>query len=232
MSLTGIVLPYNTSKEAFMTEPRNEYYISSGAKNAQFTLRIRFEEWMGVCGEESGMRTRDQYVCNLGTDIEYAKEKAAKIAGVPVFYEELKLNAYGYKTPEELAAEALREKMISEREGVQIRLDAEAAEKARLRREEDAKSQWQGVVGGRITRDLTCLRWIPTYEGAYGMRYVAIFRDAEMNKYVFFGAAAGSLPNEGYTGQVSFEVSSHGERDGCKQTIIKRPKAIKAKVAA
>lgn len=202
---------------------RNQFYISSGAKNAQYTLRVRFEEQ----DYDGAMVTRDQYVRNLGIDLDTAKAKAASEAGEAVDVEFFQLNPYGEKTEEEKAAEALREKHRSEQAAIQRKYEGEAAEKIRLRREEDAKSQWQGVVGERISREITCLRWIPTYEGAYGMRYVAIFRDADMNKYVFFGGSVASLPVEGDTAKVTFMVNEHGERDGFKQTIIKRPSKAK-----
>lgn len=201
---------------------RNRFYISSGKKNAQYTLRVRFEEWT-----PGGMATRDQYICNLGIDLERAKAKAELEAGEPVLVKSFDLNPYGEETEEEKALRLARENQRVMAEERQAKYDAEAAEKMRIRREEDAKSQWQGSVGERITRKLTCLRWIPTYEGAYGMRYVAIFRDVDMNKYVFFGGYAKSLPGDGETWEVSFSVDSHGERDGCKQTIIKRPSKAK-----
>lgn len=207
---------------------KNQYYISSGAKNAQFTLRVRFEEW-AQHGGESGMVTRDQYVANLGVDIERAKVKAAQIAGEPVDSDAFALNPYG--EADRKAAEERAERQEQERKRQAV-IDAERAEKIRQRREADAKSEWQGIVGERITRELTCHRWIPTGEGMYGMRYVAIFTDAAMNKYVFFGAGAKSLPWDGETNIVTFTVSSHGLRDDAKQTVISRPKAMKAKVAA
>lgn len=202
---------------------RNSFYISSGKKNAQYTLRARFEEQ----DHTGAMVTRDQYVCNLGIDLDRALTKAALEAGEPVAVEEFQLNPYGETTEEEKTAAALREKHRSEQEAIQADYDATAAEKMRLRREEDGKSLWQGVVGERITRALTCLRWIPTGEGMYGMRYVAIFRDADFNKYVFFGGSVASLPNEGDTVTVSFLVDQHSAREGCKQTVMKRPSKVK-----
>ena len=201
---------------------RNQYYISSGEKNAQFTLRVRFEE-----PTPGGIATRDQYVANLGTNIEYAKTKASQIAGEAVESNGFQLNPYG--TDGRAAERAAQAEMRRKR---QAAYDAERAAKIRERRDMDAKSQFQGQIGERITRELTTVRWICTGEGMYGNRYVAIFTDPDMNKYVFFGGACASLPNADArecTKIVTFTVIGHNERDGCKQTIIKRP--IKAKGA-
>lgn len=55
------------------------YYISSGAQNAQYTLRKSFDEvvWYStVGGPQSSLRHRDRHVVNLGINPEKAQEKA------------------------------------------------------------------------------------------------------------------------------------------------------------
>lgn len=201
----------------------NKFYISSGAKNAQYTLRARFEDF----DHNGRLNLRDQYICNLGTDINRAKEKAAIEAGEPVEVVPFELNPYGHKTEAELEAEARSIAWKQEYENNQARLAIEAAEIVRRRRAENALSQWQGEVGGRITRKITCLRWTALGQGVYGMRYVAIFRDEKMNKYVFFGGCVSSLPAMGEAAEVTFTVKEHSEYDETKQTIINRPKMEK-----
>ena len=80
----------------------NHFYISSGAKNAQYTLRARFEDF----GHDGKLTIRDQYIRNLGIDLDRAKEKAAVEAGEPVEVVPFELNPYGHKTEKELAQEA------------------------------------------------------------------------------------------------------------------------------
>jgi len=201
----------------------NEFYISSGAKNAQYTLRVRFEE---RCADGS-VRVRDQYIRNLGIDLDRAKATAALEAGEPVKVVPFELNPYGHATAAELAAQTEADAKRAAREAAQLRYAAEEAEIVRQRRAENALSQWQGAVGERINRKLTCLRWVALGHGAYGMRYLAIFRDEQMNKYVFFGGSVSSLPADGQVAEVTFTVKEHTEHDGCKQTVISRPKKAK-----
>jgi hypothetical protein len=205
----------------------NEFYISSGAKNAQYTLRARYEDY----GNDGHLKVFDQYIRNLGIDLERAKAAAAEVAGHPVEVEPFALNPYGHKTEEELALEAARAETrhLRQREYEinQARSAAYAENMVRQRQAENAKSQWQGTVGERITRKITCILWKAIGQGAYGVRYLAIFRDEQMNKYVFFGGCVSSLPSVNETAEVTFTVKEHSERDGCKQTIINRPKAVK-----
>lgn len=201
----------------------NHFYISSGAKNAQYTLRARFEDF----DRDGKLTIRDQYIRNLGIDLDRAKEKAALEAGEPVEVVPFELNPYGHKTDEELAQEAARAGKKAEFEERQFRYAAEAAEIIRQRRAENALSQWQGEVGQRITVKITCLLWKPLGHGVYGTRYLAIFRDEHMNKYVFFGGCVSSLPPAGDSATVTITVKEHSEYDGCKQTVFNRPKTAR-----
>lgn len=192
-----------------------QYYIASGAKNAQYTLRQTYHEHTA-----DGVKVRDVYLRNLGIDRERALAEAAAIAGQIVHISVDSLNPYGQKTEAEVERE-LRAAEYAARDAAQ---KAEAAERIRKRREIDALSQHQGTIGERITRDLQCLKWIPLGENAYGvMRYVALFSDDSNHRYVFFGNST-SLPNAGETKKITFTVGAHTERDGCKQTVIKQPR--------
>ena len=203
----------------------NQFYISSGAKNAQYTLRARFEDF----GHDGKLTIKDCYIRNLGIDLERAKEKAALEAGEPVEVVPFELNPYGHKTESELAAEASRIAWKVEYENNQARLAIEASEIVRRRRAENALSQWQGEVGERITRKITCLRWTALGQGVYGMRYIAVFKDEQMNKYVFFGGCVSGLPAIRESAEVTFTVKEHSEYDDTKQTVINRPKMKKEK---
>lgn len=198
----------------------NRFYISSGAKNAQYTLRAQFEDF----GHDGKLKVFDRYIKNLGINIDRAKAAAEIEAGMPVEVVPFGLNPYGQRTDAEIARDEAR----AEYEARQVVLAAEAAEIIRKRQEENARSQWQGAVGERITREITCLRWVPLGHGAYGWRYLAVLRDADMNKYVFFGGSVSSLPATGETAEVTFTVKEHGEHDGTKQTVISRPKKVSA----
>lgn len=197
----------------------NQYYISSGRLNAQYTLRCRFEDY----GFDGALKLRDVYVCNLGNNIGRAKAKAAVHAGQPVDFNPFILNPYGHATESKPAAQ----KEYAEKQAALGQNAAELSEIIRQRREENARSQWQGSLGERITRKLTCLRWHALGQGAYGMRYVAVFRDDDFNKYVFFGGSVSSLPSVGEVATVNFTVHQHTEHEDCKQTVIKRPKTAR-----
>lgn len=200
----------------------NRFYISSGAKNAQYTLRARFDEF----DHRGRLVTRDQYIRNLGIDLDRAKEKAALEAGESVEVVPFELNPYGH------ADEVERSMREAEREAIERSRTLEAAraaESMRQRRAENALSQWQGAEGERITRTLDCLKWVPIGVGAYGTRFLAVFSDELKNKYVFFGGAALSLPSAGNSATVTFTVKRHTEYDGCHQTVISRPKLTSKK---
>lgn len=195
----------------------NSFYISSGAKNAQYTLRACYEDF--DCNGK--LKVFDRYVRNLGTNIERAKSTAEKYAGMPVKFEHFELNPYGKCIESNISADMEIDAEILQQNAIAA---SAAAEIIRKREAENALSQWQGEIGERITKNLTCLRWVPLGYGAYGQRWLGIFNDEKMNKYVFFGGMAASLPGEGKSAIVNFIVKSHGEHQGCKQTIINRPK--------
>lgn len=61
-------------------------------------------------------------------------------------------------------------------------------------------------------------------EGMYGITRIHVMRDAEGNRLVWF--ASGAPLDEGAEVQIKATVKAHGERNGEKQTILTRCKAV------
>lgn len=88
---------------------------------------------------------------------------------------------------------------------------------------EDVKnSQHVGTVGERITIEGTVF-FRASFDGVYGTTYITGIRDAAGNVYIQKGAAIGDKDDDV---RIKATVKEHGVRDGVKQTIISRPKAI------
>jgi hypothetical protein len=88
----------------------------------------------------------------------------------------------------------------------------------------DASRQHIGTIGEKITLTLTCVHVI-ALDGVYGTTYINICEDAEKNIVIYKGNANG-FPCKGETATIKATVKEHGVRDGVKQTVIQRPKAI------
>jgi hypothetical protein len=88
----------------------------------------------------------------------------------------------------------------------------------------NASRQHVGTVGKRITLTLTVVHFV-RLDSIYGVTYIFVCEDADRNIIVYKGAAT-CMPNKGETVTVSATVKEHGVRDGVKQTIIQRPKAV------
>lgn len=89
-----------------------------------------------------------------------------------------------------------------------------------------------GTVGEKITLTLTIKKFI-TFDSAYGVQQLAILEDADRNVVIYKGNsrainnnANGSYTAEGDTITITATVKEHGVRNGVKQTVIQRPKAI------
>lgn len=105
------------------------------------------------------------------------------------------------------------------------RAEARAAEwdaKNKARAAADASSVHVGEVGKRQDFALTLERCI-SFETAFGMLYIHLFRDAANNVVVYKGSKDLGL-NAGETVALKATVKEHGERNGVKQTILSRPK--------
>ena len=106
-------------------------------------------------------------------------------------------------------------------------IDARAAKKAEWASEKaalDAKRDFVGVIGQKVTLTLTTVH-IVVLESLYGTNYIFICEDADRNVIIYKGKSE-SIPNKGETATVVATVKEHGVRDGDKQTVIQRPKTI------
>lgn len=95
-------------------------------------------------------------------------------------------------------------------------VDAERAAKA-------AASQHVGVVGDRH-RLVLRVRLVRSFESMYGLIWLHVCEDQSGNVVVYKGSK--ELCGRGETVTVDATVSEHGEREGVRQTIIKRPKIV------
>ena len=112
-------------------------------------------------------------------------------------------------------------------------IDAKIARKAEWADKEaalNASRTHLGEVGEKITFILTCVH-VVELDGMYGTTYINICEDADKNVVIYKGNAKG-FPEKGETATITATVKDHGVRNGVKQTVIQRPKAVKELVAA
>lgn len=100
-----------------------------------------------------------------------------------------------------------------------VRIRAQDAERAAT----GSASQHVGVVGDRH-RFVLNVRLVRSFESMYGIIWLHVCEDADNNVVVYKGSK--ELAARGETVTVDATVSEHGEREGVKQTIIKRPKIV------
>ena len=124
------------------------------------------------------------------------------------------LDTYGKLTPKQC-------------EAILKGIDARAAKKAEWASEKaalDAKRAHIGAVGQKVTIELTVVH-VVVLEGMYGTTYINICEDADQNVIIYKGSS-NAIPGKGHTVNVTATVKEHGVRDGVKQTVIQRPKAV------
>jgi hypothetical protein len=120
---------------------------------------------------------------------------------------------------------------LSEKQVLAIRkcIEANNARKAEWASKQalvDAKRQHIGVVGEKITLTLT-LKKVINLDSAFGTIGLFIFEDAEQNVVIYKGNASSVWElAEGETATLKTSIKEHGVRNGVKQTLIQRPKAI------
>ena len=80
---------------------------------------------------------------------------------------------------------------------------------------------------------------IVVLDGAYGTSFIYIMEDADKNVVIYKGnsdavgwTSEGTVRSKGDTLTITATVKDHGVRNGVKQTVIQRPKAVKELVAA
>jgi len=90
-----------------------------------------------------------------------------------------------------------------------------------------------GSVGEKVTLTLTVKKFIH-FATAFGDQQLCILEDADQNVVIYKGwsMAINNHPNGAYTAEgdqitITATVKEHGVRDGVKQTLIQRPKAVK-----
>jgi len=115
-------------------------------------------------------------------------------------------------------------------------IDARQAKKvewANKDAELNAKREFLGVVGEKITLTLT-IKKVIFWESTFGTQYLYILEDAQQNVVIYKGNAkvfcvneAGEERNEGSTVTVIATVKEHSLRNEVKQTVIQRPKLSK-----
>jgi hypothetical protein len=88
----------------------------------------------------------------------------------------------------------------------------------------DATREHIGAVGDKVTLTLTCVHTVQL-DGFYGTTFINICEDADKNIVIYKGNAGG-FPNKGETATVKATIKEHGVRNGVKQTVIQRPKAV------
>ncbi len=104
-------------------------------------------------------------------------------------------------------------------------IDARAAKRAEWASEKaalDAKREYIGTVGQKVTLTLTTVH-IVVLDGMYGTNYLYICEDADKNVVIYKGKSY-DFPLKGETATMTATVKEHGVRDGVKQTVIQRPK--------
>ena len=114
-------------------------------------------------------------------------------------------------------------------------IDARAARRAEWADKKaaiDAKREHIGTVGEKITLTLTVVH-VVVLDGAYGTTFIYIMEDANQNTVIYKGTSTavlfkpeGIARGKGDTLTIIATIKEHGVRDGVKQTIIQRPKAI------
>lgn len=88
----------------------------------------------------------------------------------------------------------------------------------------DASRKHIGTIGEKITLSLTCVHSIQL-DSTFGTTFINICEDEEKNIIIYKGNAIG-FPCKGETATIRATIKEHGVRDGVKQTVIQRPKAI------
>ena len=114
-------------------------------------------------------------------------------------------------------------------------IDARAAKRAEWADQKaalDAKREHLGTVGEKITLTLTICHMVVLH-GDYGTTFIYIMEDADHNVVIYKGTSTavgwtpeGAVRVKGDTLTVTASVKEHGVRDGVKQTVIQRPKAV------
>lgn len=110
-------------------------------------------------------------------------------------------------------------------------IDARAARRAEWADKKaaiDAKREHVGTVGEKITLTLKVVH-IVELDTAFGVNYIFICEDENQNTIIYKGKSS-AMPGKGETVTVVATIKEHGVRDGVKQTVIQRPKAVEVTI--
>lgn len=88
-----------------------------------------------------------------------------------------------------------------------------------------ATSQHLGTVGDKLVIDCH-MEHVHSFEGYYGRVYINIIKSGG-NVIIYKGSK--ELMPKGHRFTLTAKVKEHGERDGVKQTVVWRPKAVPLK---
>lgn len=120
-------------------------------------------------------------------------------------------------------------KLTPNQSGAIVRgIDARAARRAEWANKQaliDAKREHVGVVGQKASLTLV-VKKIIEIEGYRGASYIHICEDQFQNIVIYKGTSNVFAVEEGATVIVTATVKDHGVRNGVKQTVIERPKAV------
>ena len=115
-------------------------------------------------------------------------------------------------------------------------IDARQAKKAEWASKDaelNAKREFLGVVGEKITLTLT-IKKVIFWDSNFGTQYLYILEDANQNVVIYKGNSnvfyideSGEYRKLGSTVTVIATVKEHGVRNEVKQTVIQRPKLSK-----
>lgn len=106
-------------------------------------------------------------------------------------------------------------------------IDARAARRAEWADKKaaiDAKREHVGTVGEKITLTLKIVH-IVELNTSFGVNFIFICEDENQNTIIYKGKS-NAMPSKGETVTVVATIKEHGVRDGIKQTVIQRPKAV------
>ena len=179
---------------------------------------------------------RTNHLLNLSTDFEKANEKAKKLC------KELKVskvlfltdepvyqNPYKFRTPEELKAEKLWERIkdeIFKLRSLKSRVQKHSFKIAKLRERRLSPSNFVGEVGDKTVFDLT-LKFKADFQNYFYGRPVTSWLnnlvDAQGNVFVYWGKCLG---NKGDNIKMKATIKEHKVYKGIKQTVVNRPKIL------
>lgn len=217
-------------------ENEAKYIAAAEARIRENARKGRFDRWIKTEGAE-----RIQQFLHQFGEFDHIRDESGQFKAVhPVvkasfgsFFDKMRdaLHDYGSLTEKQHAAVLA---MIE-------RAEKRVAERAEKRAAEAAASQWVGTVGERIEITAKIVH-IHEMEGDYGMSYITVMKDADDNTIVQKGASikqkrefknqwgdteVGSFDcDKGDTVRLKATVKDHSVRDGVKQTVICRAKAL------